>query len=237
MALRVGIDLDGTIADLSTAYHLVERALFPARGDAAPSADEEEIEEGEEEAASTPTSLLAAAKHEARERDLIWRAIRNTENFWEGLQPTEPGVVRALYEASLTLGWETYFITQRPGCAGRTVQRQTQLWLEREGFERPSVLTLSGGRGRAAAALELDFLVDDTPKNCVDVIAESRCRPILILRTPSAAAEAAAKQLGFSVTRSVAEAIPYLEAPAAQRAGLVKRLFGRGAARSNDFGT
>ena len=232
MALRLGIDMDGTIADLSSAYHEVERALFGERpAPVSQESDDEEIEEGEQEEASDGRRALKAARHEARERDLIWEAIRRTEDFWLGLRPLESGAVRRLHDASMRHGWEVFFITQRPATAGQTVQRQTQQWLVREGFEMPSVLSLRGGRGRAAAALELDVLLDDYPKNCVDVVSESRCRPILILRTPSATSETAAKQLGIGVVRSVAEALALLERPeASSRPKFMKRLFGRGMA-------
>ena len=49
-----------------------------------------------------------------------------------------------------------------------------------------------------------DVLLDDYPKNCVDVVSESRCRPILILRNPSPTAESAARHMGIGVVRSVA---------------------------------
>ena len=210
MTLRVGIDLDGTLADLSSAYRELERAMFGDRRAAESDADEAEIELGEQEQAADRKATLKAARHEARQRDLIWDAIRQTADFWAGLRPLEPGVVRRLYEASLAHGWEVFFITQRPSTAGQTVQRQTQQWLMREGFETPSVLTLAGGRGRVAVTLELDVLVDDYRKNCVDVVSESRCWPILVLRTPSASAEAAAGGLRIGVVRSVAEAITLL---------------------------
>ena len=49
------------------------------------------------------------------------------------------------------------------------------------GFATPSVIPLSGGRGKRAAALQLDYLVDDTPQNCVDVLADSSTRAILLV--------------------------------------------------------
>jgi len=224
MSLRLGVDMDGTIADLSSAYHDVERALFGDRevasDDAAEADDREEPGEIEGKAA------LKAARHASRERDQVWEAIRQTEDFWLGLRPIEPGIVRRLYEASIANGWEVFFITQRPRTMGLTVQRQTQQWLIREGFETPSVLTLTGGRGRAAAALELDVLLDDHPKNCVDVRSDSKCRPILVLRSPSPTAEAAARHVGIEVVRSVAEALPLLEAPSRPgRPGFFSRMF------------
>jgi len=229
MALRVGIDLDGTLADLSSAYRDVELTLFGrSPSHASGAVGDEEVEEGEQEQALEGKAAVRAARHQARERDLIWESIRQTEDFWLSLRSLEPGVVRRIHEVSLKHGWEIFFITQRPKTTGQTVQRQTQQWLMREGFEAPSVLTLSGGRGRAAAALELDVLLDDYPKNCVDVVSESKCRPMLILRKPSPTSETAAKQLGIGVVRSVADAITLLETSTSQqRPGFVRRVLGR----------
>src|SRR5690606_9291136 len=106
---------------------------------------------------------------------LVWDAIRRIENFWTTLDPLEANVVRRLYDASREAQWEIFFITQRPATVGESVQRQTQQWLIEQGFETPSVLTVPGSRGRAALALELDYLIDDLPRNCIDVASESRC--------------------------------------------------------------
>ena len=51
----------------------------------------------------------------------------------------------------------------------------------RAGFDLPSVLVLAGSRGAAAGALRLDYHVDDSAQNCLDVIADSSARPILIV--------------------------------------------------------
>ena len=76
--------------------------------------------------------------------------------------------------------WEVFFITQRPATDGDTVQRQTQHWLVAQGFDLPSVLVIAGSRGAAAGALRLDYHVDDSQQNCLDVMAASGARPILI---------------------------------------------------------
>ena len=119
-----------------------------------------------------------------------------------------------MYEVSLSLNWEVFFITQRPRSEGLSVQRQTQQWLLAQGFECPSVLTLRGSRGKAAHALDLDFLIDDLARNCVDVVSESKCQPILVLREPDTTAETAARQLKIGVVRSMHEAVDVLARPA-----------------------
>ena len=138
---------------------------------------------------------------------LVWDAIRNIENFWMGLDPIEPGIVRRLFEVSKQAKWELFFVTQRPGTAGDSVQRQTQQWLMNQGFETPSVLTVPGSRGKAAQALDLDFLIDDLPRNCIDVASDSRCRPLLVARNPDQETELAAARFKISVVHSVSDAL------------------------------
>lgn len=142
---------------------------------------------------------------------IVWDAIRNTENFWLGLDPIEPGVVRRLFDVSTRARWEVFFVTQRPGTLGQSVQRQTQDWLIAQGFETPSVLTVPGSRGKAALALDLDFLIDDLPRNCVDVASDSRCRPLLVSRQPDVESEETVARFKISVVRSVAQAIDLIE--------------------------
>jgi len=108
-------------------------------------------------------------------------------------------------------GWEVFFITQRPKTAGDTVQRQTQRWLVEQGFDWPSVLVMPGSRGKAVGALHIDYLVDDSPKNCVDVISDSRARALLILRERDDHMEASAKRLGIGIARSIENCLDILE--------------------------
>ena len=206
MSLRIGVDLDGTLADLSSIYHEYEEALFGKATDDA-------VEEAEPVPEPTDKEKLKAAKERSKRQEQVWRALKKTPDFWTGLKPLEPGAVAALYSAMILHNWEVFFVTQRPKSAGASVQRQTQDWLIAQGFPTPSVLTLTGSRGRAAHALDLDFLIDDLPKNCVDVISDSKCRPILVIREPNPKAEDAARRMNIGVVRSVSEAIALLQQP------------------------
>lgn len=174
--LRIACDLDGTLADLSSAYRKVEGRL------------------------------------QSDSDGVVWDAIRGIEDFWTTLEPLEPGVIRRLFELSQAGQWEVFFMTQRPLTSGETVQRQTQRWLMAHGFETPSVVTVPGSRGRAALALDLDFLIDDLPRNCVDVVSDSRCRPLLVSRGKDPEGEETAMRFKISVVRSVGEALDLLAA-------------------------
>src|SRR4029077_20356744 len=145
-----------------------------------------------------------------RHRDRVWRAIEATPNFWTTLKPLEDGAVKRLYQLTGELNWEVFFVTQRPATAGGTVQWQTHKWLVEHGYHTPSVIPLSAGRGKAAAALRLDYLVDDTPQNCVDVLSDSSTRAILLVKADHPLAENSARRLGIGVAHAVHEALDML---------------------------
>src|SRR4051812_7739869 len=104
----------------------------------------------------------------------------STENFWETLSESEPDVVSRLAGLAADRRWEVIFLTRRPPSAGDIVQVQSQRWLEAKGFALPCVYVTSGARGRIAAALHLDLVVDASPENCVNVVSESDARAILV---------------------------------------------------------
>ena len=147
----------------------------------------EEREEAQH--AAVPATIRDKPSHQQRRsrrgsnqhRDQVWQAIEATPDFWTTLKPIDKKAIKRLYHLMGEHKWEVFFITQRPATAGGTVQWQTQKWLIDHGFPTPSVIPLSRGRGKAASVLHLDYLVDDTPQNCVDVLADSTARSILLI--------------------------------------------------------
>ena len=152
-----------------------------------------------------------------RRRNRVWKEIRSTPNFWLTLDPIDPAVIARIHERAISRRWDTFFVTQRPATAGDTVQRQTQRWLVERGFELPSVVVHGGSRGRLAAALELDFLVDDTVLHCVDAVSQSAAKAILVAPRVDAATEANARRLGIEVCPGPAASLDILDAAAAGR--------------------
>ena len=220
LPLRIAFDMDGTLADLASAYAEVEERLFGARladyERPAPEAREEE-QQREEQAAPTETTRdnrrterRSSIRRPAQHREAVWRAIEATPNFWTTLKPLETDVVARLYELTGEHNWEVFFITQRPATAGATVQWQTHKWLVEQGFATPSVIPLSRGRGRCAAALQLDYLVDDTPQNCVDVLSDSSTRAILLVDRDDPLAETSARRLGIGTAYNVHQVLGLL---------------------------
>jgi phosphoglycolate phosphatase-like HAD superfamily hydrolase len=224
MALRVAFDLDGTIADMESALSILARRLFSSDvgpetggrqgpGEEAPpdvaAAGAELSEAVDQREAESVATRLSLSPRQQRE---LWRAATATENFWEGLNEIEPGAVEKLALLAGRRQWEVAFLTQRPSTAGDSVQLQTQRWLKRHGFPLPSVFVVShGARGRVAAALDLQVVVDDRPENCLDVVLESKARAILVWRGGRSAVPASAQRLSIGVVESIAECLEILE--------------------------
>src|SRR5262249_3945125 len=128
--------------------------------------------------------------------------------------------------------WEVIFLTKRPQTAGATSQLQSQRWLDAKGFSLPSVYVVQGSRGRIAASLGLDIVVDDRPENCLDIVVDSKARAILVWRDDEQSLPAGARRLGIGVLKSVGEcldALVALDAPQSAGPGVlarVKRLLG-----------
>jgi hypothetical protein len=248
LALRIAFDLDGVFADMDAALAREAEALFGAAfaRRAAPDADPDGAEAGmstdgpalathadntDRSAAGDVSPPPIPLQMSSRQQRRLWHHVAGIENFWETLAEIEPGSIARLGALSTERGWELIFLTRRPETAGGTSQAQTQRWLEAQGFPRPSVFVVQGSRGKIAAALALDFVVDDTPQNCLDVVVDSNARAVLVWRQQTEQLPAAARRLGIAVVTSVGECLDVLaDADAAatgERAGIVARVLRR----------
>ena len=187
--LRLGVDVDGVVADFRTAFRdLAERELGGAPADV----------DGE----LSKTDV-----------DRLWRRVAGSPNWWLDVPPHEPDQLARLYSESRRARWEVFFITSRPPSAGDTVQLQTQVWLERLGFLMPSVLTSpAGARGELARALRLDIALDDRMINCVEVISASNSKALLVARGPDdPQLRQTAEARGIGVVASLSDALDAIE--------------------------
>lgn len=189
MSLRLAFDLDGVFADLGAHLQDPSAADRPTR------------------ASSNPyeTTHLAPAGRD------VWERVTATTNFWETLREIEPGSLKRLAELAQSRRWEVIFLTSRPSTEGDTVQRQSQRWLEQQGYPLPSLFVTKGSRGQIASALSLDVVVDDNPDNCLDVAMESKARPILVWRGEAEVVPDNASRLGIGTVSTVGACLRLLE--------------------------
>jgi len=224
MPLRVGFDLDGTVADMYSALHREALALF---GDdavrKAPYQATKPQEVGGEQNNKKPedtskseddpktTDAMRELQLTGRQQMQLWDHVKKIENFWSTLPELEPGIIARIAKAAVERRWEVIFLTTRPSTAGELVQMQSQRWLAAHGFQFPSVYVVQRSRGKIADALALDAFVDDRPENCLDIAVESKAKVILVWHGNLADVPAGAKRLGVQPVLTISEAMLLLE--------------------------
>jgi len=192
MALRLGFDMDGVLADFRAAFEIAARGIAQVTAALDP-----------EDADGEPLTT--------RDVRRVWGHVHRTANWWTKLDAYEPAQIARLYALSRRLRWEVVFMTRRPDSAGDPVQFQTQWWLERHGFYLPAVVTVPGSRGDLANALRLDMIVDDQLHNCVDIVSGSPAKAILLMRDADPAVRDHATSRGIGVVSTLEEALDVLE--------------------------
>jgi len=235
--MRLGFDLDGTVADLHSALALEARRLYPgidpaaipnsAAPGAAPAGDDVSPDASSQDGAQQEEQQLSFGSLSARQQREIWKAVCDRENFWETLDEIEPGALARLYSLVQTNKWELIFLTSRPETRGDTAQAQSHRWLSKHGFLQPSIFVVHGSRGKIAASLALDVIVDDRPENCLDVAIDSSARAILVWRGDANNVPGSARQLGIGSVGSMSECLDILESldrPDTHQLGMVERL-------------
>ena len=247
MSLRIAFDLDGVLADMEGELVRQAERLFGERmtrrlkeqasEDQAPTTaavslpnpDSTKDAAAEPERPIEPDAVppIVKLRMTARQQRRLWRHVETIENFWETLTEIEPGAVAHLAGVATERKWDVLFLTKRPASAGATSQVQTQRWLAAKGFALPSVYVVQGSRGRIAAALGLDVVVDDRPENCLDVVVDSKARAVLVWREGEKKLPIAARRLGIGVVKSVDECLEILtqvDGPTSEHTGVVDRV-------------
>jgi hypothetical protein len=229
MGLRIACDLDGTLAAMDAVLQREAERLFGEDVDIGSA-----LQPGlrpSEVVSRDPSGGSGGGRRrrplDRREQDCLWNHVGDVVNFWETLPEIEPGAVARFADVAAEHGWEVLFLTQRPETAGRTAQVQSQRWLQAHGFHLPSVYVARQSRGRIAASLSLDFVIDDRPQNCIDVSLDSNARPVLIWRDSAERLPSGVARLSIQVVATMADAIDQLRrrpTPSLSSPGLLGRL-------------
>ena len=238
MSLRIACDLDGTVADMDAALKREAERLFGPGVDlrAVPGDRAESAEDVEDHLPPGSSGLAVGGARVLSPRELrrLWEHVGSIENFWMSLGEVEAGAVAQLAAAARSHRWEVIFLTQRPSSTGETTQVQSQRWLQSHGFELPSVMVMRGSRGKVAAALGLDVVIDDRPENCLDVSSDSKARPVLVWRAGGGTIPPQITGLPLEAVTSMAQALEYLEKLMKERRrgesvfGRLRNAFGKG---------
>ena len=150
--MRIGIDLDDVLVDFISEYIKISNSLYGV-----PELDAQPIDW---EWSNFPVNKEQHGK--------IWDRIKNTRNFWLNLDRAK-GVSSQNMRALAKLH-DLVFITARVPSKGFSVQQQSAAWLSLNlGLKYPTVIEESN-KGPLAAALHLDYFVDDRPKNCLEIL-------------------------------------------------------------------
>src|SRR5262245_17741142 len=127
-SMRLGFDLDGTLADMQAALARAARDLFPdvdpaslprsaaADEPAAPQPD------GRPLPAVAPASSHSSHMLSGRQQSELWKEVCGRVNFWETLDEIEPGALARLHRLVNERRWELIFLTSRPETRGDTAQ-------------------------------------------------------------------------------------------------------------------
>lgn len=218
MPLRVGFDLDGTVADMYSALRREAIKLFgeevlhtPPEASAPQSATQEQTPQPKPEDDQATTLAIQELHLTARQQNQLWDHVKQIENFWTTLPELEPGIIARIARTARDRRWEVIFLTTRPPTKGDLVQLQSQQWLDAHGFHYPSVFVVQRSRGKIADALQLDAFVDDRPENCLDIAVESKAKVILVWHGKLSEVPAGAKRLGVRAVPTITEAVSLLE--------------------------
>lgn len=167
--MRIGIDVDGVLADFNTSF--IERViavtgkdLFPPRPFEIPTWD-----------------YPQHYGYTNKECSAVWESIKADTSFWFnlGAYATTADDVQRLHELNDGDN-DIYFITSRPGVEAK---EQTEMWLIYQGYNAAPTVLISSEKGLCAKALKLDLYIDDRWENVKNVVeTEPTCQTYLFDR-------------------------------------------------------
>ncbi len=100
----------------------------------------------------------------------VFDIIRNTEDFYESLQPyskkEEFDLLSKLIENN---EHSFYFITSRFETKGKSVEEQSQIWIKKY-LKKDVNVFVSVNKGELCKELNIEIAIDDSPQHIIDLI-------------------------------------------------------------------
>jgi 5'(3')-deoxyribonucleotidase len=146
---NIGLDVDGVLADFSGGAREVCKKLFGKPDDSLVQT-------------SWAFDSLGISPEEER---LMYKEIDGTQNWWMNLRK----MPNTSLLKTLTESHRVVFITNRKDGAGWPIEEQTSEWLKQQFHIYNPMVVISGNKGPVASGLDLDYFIDDRPKNVLKV--------------------------------------------------------------------
>jgi uncharacterized HAD superfamily protein len=146
---RIGIDIDGVLANFNQRY---ARVMYDAFGVDSPERNGADPKDWNWHYAAGLTPVQEAACYQ----------IMETAGHWQSLQPLFDDYTKGLIQG-LVITQDVYFITSRP--ADWYVKRQTERWLQEKLHihTRPVTCLITHDKPAVAKALDLTHFIEDKP--------------------------------------------------------------------------
>lgn len=194
---RLGIDIDGVLADFTKDYIRVLEAV---------SGKTCTLQAGEEPPCWHFETAVGFDKEDVTK---AWGEIKEDPVFWVNLSPTMEAIpaLQSL-KGAYAAGHDVYFITNRMGIAPHM---QTMVWLMSKGFPAPTVLLSPeinrvSMKGALAKGLQLTHFIDDKPGN-VEAVKDQlpECTVALLSKRYNEPEQFELKLKGIIVVKTVLE--------------------------------
>lgn len=158
---KIGIDLDGVVADFYKGYTKLATQKFGNHVEVLCS-----IKDRERFSTWKLEKIMNLEKFQAEE---MIESINNFPIFYETLELLYPESWQKLItEFSNKEDYEITFITSRKNSESVSVREVTKRWLQVQGWQNPSVI-VTDEKGLFCKVLGIQKFVDDSLKNCLDV--------------------------------------------------------------------
>ena len=150
--LKVGVDLDGVLANFTSAFKQEAEQVLDRRLE------------------GSPVNWEMSNWMTDAEQTRVWNRIKASEDWFQLYVNPLPGVSRNIIH--LDKYADPYFVSTRIQTAGKPIKVQSQIWLNELGVEYPTVV-ITKDKGLVCKALGIAAFIDDKPENLEDIAKES----------------------------------------------------------------